>query len=174
MRPHKFPVKTVVALLLGIVATAYLCSEFRTPWRGYPKELTRPYQSAETRTVRSVYFSADIPGTLVCPDPSSLHDLLFDYEQYRVRRHFEPHGDLMGRTQPPSMPTNLFPRPSAHDCAIVPPNTPMQLSTGHGAPQVIVTMANGVKIHGFTLLEMIQTRQPDQLTARPTAQTSAP
>src|SRR6185312_4807211 len=86
----KFPIKTAVALLFGIVATAYLCSEFRTPLRGYPKALTSPYQPMATQTVRSVYYSADIPGALVCPDLTSLHNLLYDYEQYRAHRGPKP------------------------------------------------------------------------------------
>ena len=108
-----------------------------------------------TQAVRSLYYSADIPGTLVCPDPASLHDMLFDYEQYRARRGPRPH-DSMGRSQPPAMTPNPFPRPSAHDCAIVPPNTLMQLSTGSDAPEVVVTMANGTTIHGYTSAQMIQ------------------
>lgn len=155
-RRDKFPIKTVVAFLLGTVITAYLCSEFRAPLRGYPKALTGPFQSTGTRSVRSIYFSAEIPGTLVCPDPASLRSLLNDYERYRTRRRLEPHGDGLGRTQVPAMPMNVFPRPPAHDCAIVPPNTSMQLAANPDGPEVMVKMANGATIHGYTLLQMIQ------------------
>lgn len=154
-RRDKFPLKTAIALLLGIVLTAYLCSEFRTPLRGYPTALTGPYQPAATQPVRSIDYSADIPGTLVCPDPTALHDLLYDYAQYRAHRGPRPH-DSMGRNQPPALPPNPFPRPSVHDCAIVPPGTSMRLAANTDPPQVTVRMSNGATIHGYTLAQMTQ------------------
>ncbi len=154
-RRNPFPRKSAAALIIAIAAAAYLSSEFRAPLLGYSKELTSEYQPSSTHAVSAVSFSAIIPGALVCSDTIALHDMLYDYEQYRLLQRFQPRNGN-GRTQSTFVATPLLPRPSAHECAIVAPGSPMEQSTDGVQPQVIVRMPNGTVIHGYTDPRMIR------------------